>query len=63
MNRIREDLKQLLAAFARKAVAELTATAVTEFLEEDRPGMKTHNNRRGILSTFFKYSFQRGCIV
>ena len=63
MNRIREDLKRLVTAFSGKAVAELTATAVTEFLEKDRPGMKTHNNRRGILSTFFKYSFQRGWIA
>jgi integrase len=63
MNRIREDLKRLLAAFPGKAVAELTATALTEFLEKNRAGMKTHNNRRGILSTFFKYSFQRGWIA
>ena len=63
MNRIREDLKRLVTAFSKKAVAELTATALTEFLEKDRPGMKTHNNRRGILSTFFKYSFQRGWIA
>ena len=63
MNRIREDLKRLLTAFVGKAVAELTATALTEFLEKDRPGMKTHNNRRGILSTFFKYSFHRGWIA
>jgi integrase len=63
MNRIRWDLKRLVEAFAGKAVADLTATAVTQFLEKDRPGMKTHNNRRGILSTFFKYSFQRGWIA
>ncbi len=63
MNRIREDLKRLVTRFPRKSVAELTATALTEFLEKDRPGMKTHNNRRGILSTFFKYSFQRGWIA
>ena len=63
MNRIREDLKRLVTRFPGKSVAELTATALTEFLEKDRPGMKTHNNRRGILSTFFKYSFQRGWIA
>ncbi len=63
MQRIRWDLKLLAEAFPRKAVAEITPTALTEFLEKDRPGMKTHNNRRGILSTFFKFSFQRGWIV
>ncbi len=35
---------------------------LTEFLEKDQPGMKTHNNRRGILSTFFKFAFQRDWI-
>ena len=63
MQRIRWDLKRLAEAFPRKAVAEITPTALTEFLEKDRPGMKTHNNRRGILSTFFKFSFQRGWIA
>jgi hypothetical protein len=63
MQRIRWDLKRLVAAFPRKSVAELTPTALTAFLEKDRPGMKTHNNRRGVLSTFFKYSFQRGWIA
>ena len=63
MQRIRWDLKRLAEAFPFKAVAEITPTALTEFLEKDRPGMKTHNNRRGILSTFFKFSFQRGWIA
>jgi len=63
MQRIRWDLKRLVEAFSGKAVAELTPTALTGFLEKDRPGMKTHNNRRGILSTFFKYSFHRGWIA
>lgn len=63
MQRIRWDLKRLAEAFPFKAVAEITPTALTEFLEKDRLGMKTHNNRRGILSTFFKFSFQRGWIA
>ncbi len=63
MKRIRWDLRRLAETFPRKAVAELTPTALTEFLEKNRPGMKTHNNRRGILSTFFKYAFQRGWIA
>ncbi|MDD3179554.1 MAG: site-specific integrase [Opitutaceae bacterium] len=63
MGRIRWELKRLVKAFPGKAVAELTAPALTQFLEKDRAGMKTHNNRRGVLSTFFKYSFQRGWIA
>lgn len=61
-DRIRWELKRLDTHFARKAVAEITATALVAFLELGRPGMKTYNNRRGVLSTFFKYAFQRGWI-
>jgi len=63
MERIRGDLKNLVAAFPHKTVAEFTAAALTEFLERKRWGMKTHNNKRGILSTFFKHCFQRGWIA
>lgn len=63
MQRIRWEMKRLTKAFPRKTVAEITATALTELLEKERPGMKTHNNRRGIFSTFFKYAFQRGWIA
>ncbi len=62
MARIRWELKRLVEAFPRKNVAEFTAKMLTEFLEKDQPGMKTHNNRRGILSTFFKFAFQRDWI-
>jgi site-specific recombinase XerD len=62
-DRIRWELKRLETHFARKAVAEITATALVAFLELGRPGMKTYNNRRGVLSTFFKYAFQRGWIA
>jgi integrase len=62
-DRIRWELKRLEAHFARKAVAEITAAALVAFLELGRPGMKTYNNRRGVLSTFFKYVFQRGWIA
>jgi integrase len=63
MARIRWELKRLVDAFPKKLVADFNAKILTEFLEKDRPGMKTHNNRRGILSTFFKYAFQRDWIA
>jgi integrase len=62
-DRIGWELDRLDAHFKRVAVAEITSTALVEFLEVGRPGMKTYNNRRGILSTFFKFSFQRGWIA
>jgi integrase len=63
MSRIRWDLKRLREYFAGKTVAELTVSSLVAFLEVGRPGMKTHNNRRGILSTFIKFAFQRGWIA
>jgi integrase len=63
MSRIRWDLKRLSEYFAGKTVAELTVSSLVAFLEVGRPGMKTHNNRRGILSTFIKFAFQRGWIA
>ena len=61
--RIRWDLKRLREHFAGKTVAELTVSALVAFLEVGRPGMKTYNNRRGIVSTFLKFAFQRGWIT
>jgi integrase len=63
MNRIRWDLKRLLRCFPGKAVADITVANLVGFLETGRPGMKTHNNRRGIVSTFLKFAFQRGWIA
>ena len=63
MNRIRWDLKRLAVYFSGKTVAELTVSGLVSFLEVGRPGMKTYNNRRGIISTFLKFAFQRGWIA
>ena len=63
LNRIRWDLKRLVGHFPGKAVADLTVSSLVGFLEVGRPGMKTHNNRRGIVSTFLKFAFQRGWIA
>jgi len=63
LNRIGWDLARLEKKFPTRAVAELTVPALVEFIEIGRPSMKTYNNRRGVLSTFFKYAFHRGWIV
>jgi integrase len=54
------ELKRLEKYFKDIVIAEITSTRLTEYLEADKPTMKTHNNRRGVLSHFFKYAFQRG---
>lgn len=63
IGRIRLDLRRLVAYFPGKTAAELTVPSLVAFLEVGRPGMKTYNNRRGILSTFLKFSFQRGWLA
>lgn len=63
LDRIGWDLKRLEEHFPKRAVAELTVPAIVEFLEVGRPSLKTYNNKRGVLSTFFKYAFHRGWIA
>lgn len=63
MARIRMDLKRLAKHFRGKTVADLTVSSLVAFLELGRPGMKTYNNRRGILSTFIEFAFHRGWIA
>ncbi len=61
--RIRWDLKRLVKYFPGKTVAELTVSALVGFLERRRPSMKTFNNQRGVLGTFFKFCFHRGWVT
>ncbi len=63
LGRIGWDLKRLDEDFPRRTVAELTLPAIVAFLEVGRLSMKTYNNRRGLLSTFFKHAFHRGWIA
>ena len=54
------ELKRLVARFPILTVAETTSTALTAYLEASGGGMKNHNNRRGVLATFFKFCLMRG---
>lgn len=54
------EMKRLVKQFPALSVAEITSTALTTYLEASGGGMKNHNNRRGLLSTFFKFCFMRG---
>ena len=63
MARIRWDLKRLQNHFRGQRVADLTVVNLIGFLEVGRPGSKTYNNRRGIVSTFLKFALYRGWIA
>ena len=63
IKRIRSDLKRLKEHFAGKTAAEISSASLVAFFEMGRPGLKTYNNRRGIVSTFFKFAFHRGWVA
>lgn len=63
LDRIGWDLDKFVKAFRGRTVAELTVANLVAYLETGQPGLKTYNNRRGILSTFFKFAFHRGWIT
>lgn len=57
---IKKELVLLVGYFPNSVVAPLTAKQLTAFCERGAPSLKTYNNRRGILGTFFKFAFQQG---
>ena len=61
--RIRRDLKRLDEFFRNATVVALTGPRLMSFFERGMPSSKTYNNRRGIVSTFLKYSFQKGWLA
>jgi integrase len=56
------DIKRFERSFPKATVAELTAERLIGFFNLGKPKLKTYNNRRGIVSTFLKFSFVRGWI-
>ena len=60
---IRNELRMLQRYFPAGSVSQFTTGNLTTYLERGQPSLKTYNNRRGILSTFLKFSFQRDWIV
>lgn len=62
---MKRDLKRFLRHFPKVNVSDLTAErliAYFNFGKVKKPSLKTYNNRRGIVSNFLKFSFQRGWI-
>lgn len=58
-------INRFLRHFPKVNVSDLTAErliAYFNFGKVKKPSLKTYNNRRGIVSNFLKFSFQRGWI-
>ena len=63
LTRMKRDLKRLEKHFPNATVAELTGARLVGYLEPRGAGLKTYNNRRGILSTLLKFAQQRDWIT
>jgi len=60
---INKELNLLKKHFVGEMVSALTALRLTAYCERGKPSLKTVNNRRGILGTFFKFAFQKDWIA
>jgi len=60
---IKKELTLLLAHFPDRTVSTLTSENLTTFCERGKSALKTYDNRRSILSTLFKFAFQKSWIV
>lgn len=49
--------------FGDQPLSRFTGELLTPFLEQGRPTLKTYNNRRSFVFSFFKYAVRRGWVV
>jgi hypothetical protein len=59
LKNIVNGLRALQGRFPKAAMDDFTLEALLAHLEKGKPSLKTYNNRRGILSTFFKFAWKR----
>ncbi|HTQ30291.1 MAG TPA: site-specific integrase [Opitutaceae bacterium] len=60
---IKKELALLETHFCGTSITGVTTAKLIAFCERGCPSLKTYNNRRGILGTFFKFAFQQDWIV
>src|ERR1035438_2915462 len=60
---IRRHLEVLKRQYPDAIVADLLAAHLTSYCERGNASLKTHNNRRGVLSTFFKFALQQDWVA
>ncbi len=60
---ISNELKVFVRRFPTGTMAQFTPAILLAYLERGTPSLKTYNNRRGILSTFFKHALQNEWVV
>jgi integrase len=60
---IENELNAFTARFPKAIMSDFTACQLLPYLERGKPSLKTYNNRRGLLSTFFKFAVQKDWIA
>jgi hypothetical protein len=60
---IKKELALLMSHFSGRTISVLTPESLTAFCERGKPALKTYDNRRSILSTLFKFAFQKAWVV
>ena len=60
---IENELNAFKTRFPKALVSDFNAAKLLPYLERGKPSLKTYNNRRGLLSTFFKFAFQKDWTV
>jgi len=60
---ISNELTTFQKHFPKAKVSEFTPARLQPYLERGKGGLKTYNNRRGLVSTFFKYAFKKDWVV
>ena len=60
---IKYELRAFTGRFPAALVSQFTPALLTPYLERGRPSLKAYNNRRGLLSTFFKFAFHNDWVA
>lgn len=60
---IENELEAFKKKFPKGPVSQFTPAILLPYLDRNNPSLKTYNNRRGILSTFFKFCFQKDWVL
>jgi integrase len=60
---IKYELESFKAWFPSFALGQFSTATLPPYLERGSPSLKTYNNRRGVLSTFFKFAHRKDWIA
>ena len=60
---IKNELAVFQRSFPKEMLSAFTPTLLLPYLERGSPSLKTYNNRRGLLSTLFKFALHKDWVV